>query len=143
MEEVLERAAAAGRRVPGEAAFKLYDTYGLPRDFIEDMIEERKLTLDVEGFERALEGQREKARAGSGFRSATGDLVFVTRGGLDKEFEASGDAGVFVGYETIHVDTTVWAVFDADSEQAAAFDAMDARWLERILTRFRDIGKAE
>ena len=40
-------------------------------------------------------------------------------------------------------DWKVWAVFDADSEQAAAFDAMDARWLERILARFRDIGKAQ
>lgn len=40
-------------------------------------------------------------------------------------------------------DGKVWAVFDADSEQARAFDAMDERWLERILARFRDIGKVE
>ena len=49
-------------------AFRLYDTYGLPRDFIEDMIEDRKLSLDREGFERAMEGQREKARARSKFK---------------------------------------------------------------------------
>src|SRR5262249_26107735 len=63
LEDVLDRAAASGGVGPGEDAFRLYDTYGLPSDFIEDMIEDRKLTLDKEGFERAMEGQREKARA--------------------------------------------------------------------------------
>ena len=53
----------------GDTAFRLYDTYGLPRDFIEDMVEDRKLSLDVAGFERAMEGQREKARAKSSFKS--------------------------------------------------------------------------
>ncbi len=68
LEEVLDRAAAGGRVVPGDVAFRLYDTYGLPRDFIEDMVEERKLSLDRDGFERAMEGQREKARAKSAFK---------------------------------------------------------------------------
>src|SRR5262245_22570307 len=68
LEEVLERAAASGGVVAGEDAFRLYDTYGLPRDFIEDMVENRKLKLDVDGFERAMEGQREKARAKSAFK---------------------------------------------------------------------------
>ena len=68
LEEVLDRAAAGDRVVAGDDAFRLYDTYGLPRDFIEDMIEDRKLTLDREGFERAMEGQREKARAKSAFK---------------------------------------------------------------------------
>src|SRR5882672_6365509 len=73
LEEVLDTAAAGNRIVGGDAAFRLYDTYGLPRDFIEDMIEDRKLTLDREGFERAMEGQREKARAGSKFKGGTKD----------------------------------------------------------------------
>lgn len=37
----------------------------------------------------------------------------------------------------------VWAVFDADSESAAAFDDMDARWLERILKNFQEVGRPE
>src|SRR5262245_28312512 len=68
LEDALERAAASGGVVAGEDAFRLYDTYGLPRDFIEDMVENRKLKLDVDGFERAMEGQREKARAKSAFK---------------------------------------------------------------------------
>jgi alanyl-tRNA synthetase len=70
LEEVLNRAAAGDRVVAGEAAFRLYDTYGLPRDFIEDMIEERTLTLDRDGFEKAMQGQRDKARAKSKFGAA-------------------------------------------------------------------------
>ena len=54
--------------MPGRRRVPLYDTYGMPRDFIEDMVEERKLTLDREGFERAMEGQRDKARARSTFK---------------------------------------------------------------------------
>ena len=54
----------------GDVAFRLYDTHGLPQDFIEDTIEARRLTLDRGGFERAMEGQREKARAKSTFKAA-------------------------------------------------------------------------
>ena len=41
LEEVLDRAAAAIGIVPGDAAFRLYDTYGVPDDFIEDMVDDR------------------------------------------------------------------------------------------------------
>ena len=56
LEEALDKAAAGDKVVAGDVAFRLYDTYGLPRDFIEDMIDDRKLSLDREGFERAMEG---------------------------------------------------------------------------------------
>jgi alanyl-tRNA synthetase len=48
---------------PGEKAFKLYDTYGLPRDFIEDVTRDAGITVDWEGFERAMQEQRTRARA--------------------------------------------------------------------------------
>jgi alanyl-tRNA synthetase len=48
---------------PGDEAFKLYDTYGLPLDFIRDALRDDGLRLDEEGFERAMEEQRTKARA--------------------------------------------------------------------------------
>ena len=47
----------------GDHAFKLYDTFGLPFDFIMDACRDAGITLDVEGFERAMEAQRERARA--------------------------------------------------------------------------------
>lgn len=59
-----EAKAAAGTGViPGAAAFKLYDTYGLALDEQQDMAREANLTVDVEGFETAMEDQRSRARA--------------------------------------------------------------------------------
>ncbi|HZV88776.1 MAG TPA: alanine--tRNA ligase [Candidatus Binatus sp.] len=49
--------------LPGDKAFMLYDTYGLPRDFIEDAARDSGLTFDESGFELAMSGQRERARA--------------------------------------------------------------------------------
>jgi alanyl-tRNA synthetase len=48
---------------PGPDAFKLYDTYGLPKDFIEDYCRDVGVKLDVEGFDRAMAEQRQRARA--------------------------------------------------------------------------------
>jgi alanyl-tRNA synthetase len=48
---------------PGEKAFRLYDTYGLPRDFIEDVTRDVGIAVDWAGFERAMQEQRERARA--------------------------------------------------------------------------------
>jgi alanyl-tRNA synthetase len=61
-------------RYRGEDAFKLYDTFGLPFDFIMDTCRDAGISVDVEGFERAMEAQRERARAswkGGAKQSAT------------------------------------------------------------------------
>jgi alanyl-tRNA synthetase len=61
--EVMERVEArGGRAVPGAEAFRLYDTYGFPLDIAVDMARERRLTVDVESFEAAMDEQRERAR---------------------------------------------------------------------------------
>jgi len=54
---------AFGRAIPGEEVFKLYDTFGLPRDFVEDVARDRGVKIDWAGFERAMEEQRTRARA--------------------------------------------------------------------------------
>jgi alanyl-tRNA synthetase len=48
---------------PGEKAFKLYDTYGLPRDFIEDVLRDAAVKVDWAGFDRAMQEQRTRAKA--------------------------------------------------------------------------------
>src|SRR5437899_10906468 len=54
--------AGVPREISGQIAFKLYDTYGFPLDLTELMARERGLTVDVAGFERLMEQQRERAR---------------------------------------------------------------------------------
>ncbi|MCM8830406.1 MAG: alanine--tRNA ligase, partial [Candidatus Omnitrophica bacterium] len=54
-----------GSEIPGDVAFKLYDTYGIPRDLLDDMSSQRGLNIDWDGFNRYLEEQRERARSSS------------------------------------------------------------------------------
>jgi len=56
-----------GTEIPGEAVFRLYDTYGFPADLTADIARERGLTLDMAGFEKAMAAQKERARAASHF----------------------------------------------------------------------------
>jgi len=58
-----------GTVIPGEIVFRLYDTYGFPVDLTNDIARERGLTLEMEGFEREMEAQRERARSASRFKS--------------------------------------------------------------------------
>ena len=52
-----------GRKtIPGDAVFKLYDTFGFPTDLTADIVRKDGFSLDMEGFDRAMEAQREKAR---------------------------------------------------------------------------------
>lgn len=70
------------RGVSAEDAFRLYDTYGFPVDLTVLMAQERGLGVDVAGFERLMEGARERARAGGGGRFGAG------RGGMELGAEA-------------------------------------------------------
>ena len=85
---------AAGAELPGEVAFKLYDTYGFPLDLTEDALRAEGRDVDHAGFDKAMERQRAEARAswaGSG-ETATEKLWFEIR-------EAEGTTE-FLGYET-------------------------------------------
>jgi len=55
--------AKEGRRLSGEVAFKLYDTFGMPLDFMQDAARDQGIAFDQEGFDRAMAEQRERARA--------------------------------------------------------------------------------
>ncbi len=100
--EILEEAIAQldSKQIPGEVAFKLYDTYGFPLDLTADIARERGLTVDQQGFEQAMAGQRDRARAASKF-SVTDD------GALQTDLETS-----FSGYEGVSGESTVVALFN-------------------------------
>lgn len=55
------------KTISGETVFKLYDTYGFPQDLTADIAREKDLEIDWEGFEKAMEEQRQRARASSNF----------------------------------------------------------------------------
>lgn len=85
--------------ISGETVFKLYDTYGFPVDLTADVARENELTIDMEGFETAMEVQRERARASGSFSVDYNDK-------LDLEGETQ-----FNGYEALEDTSKVVALF--------------------------------
>jgi len=89
------------KQIPGEMVFKLYDTYGFPVDLTADIARERNLSLDMHGYEKAMEAQREQARSSSKF-------------GLDYNDAISTDAETdFTGYDHLKDQSEVEALFKA------------------------------
>ena len=116
LEEAIDKAAGVGCMLPGDQAFKLYDTFGLPMDFIEDFAGERQVGVDREGFEHAMEGQRKKARAKSSFDGKGAQNFAFTSTESQQGLSAAGDR--FEGYTTTTVKgTPVLALFDMDRRQ--------------------------
>ncbi|MBT1450856.1 alanine--tRNA ligase [Glaciecola sp. XM2] len=72
-----------GKQVPGDLAFKLYDTYGFPVDLTNDVAREQGLTVDQEGFEQAMQKQKEMAQSASKFGADYSNVVKVEH---DTEF---------------------------------------------------------
>jgi len=77
--------------IPGDKAFRLYDTYGFPLDLTRDVAKEHNLTVDEAGFRAALEAQRERARAAQRFEMGQEEELYRNMG---------LSATQFVGYET-------------------------------------------
>ncbi len=106
--------AGEGKILSGEIAFKLYDTYGFPLDLTQDILRASGLEVDTDGFEKAMEGQREMARAahkGSG-DVATGKIWF--------ELKEKLGAGKFLGYEQEAAEGKVLAIVKDGAEVASA-----------------------
>ncbi|MFD1218487.1 alanine--tRNA ligase [Microbulbifer celer] len=116
---LLEEGLASLERdeIPGELVFTLYDTYGFPVDLTQDIARERGLTLDMAGYETAMEAQRERARAagkfkvdytgtveidgeteflGYGTTTATGNIVAIIKDGEQVDQLEEGESGAVV-----------------------------------------------
>ncbi|HKT29851.1 alanine--tRNA ligase [Dyella sp.] len=87
-----EVATKSGNTIAGEDAFRLYDTYGFPVDLTADIARERGLSVDMAGFEQAMEQQRERARAASRFEA---------KGQMPAELASQLAPTAFLGYETL------------------------------------------
>ncbi|HEX5353211.1 MAG TPA: alanine--tRNA ligase [Rhodanobacteraceae bacterium] len=107
-----EIASKSGNMIPGEDAFRLYDTYGFPVDLTADIARERGMGVDMPGFEHAMEAQRMRARAASKFESKTQ---------LSAEVASTLAPTKFLGYETLEAkDCKVVAIL----REGRAVDAL-------------------
>lgn len=103
--------------IPGVDAFRLYDTYGFPLDLTQDIARERDLTVDIAGFDAAMEQQRETARAAGKFGGG------VT---LPAELVATLSPTQFVGYDRLQADGLGVLALLKDGRPVQSADAGDA-----------------
>jgi alanyl-tRNA synthetase len=108
--EIAKVLGTRSKVLSGEAAFRLYDTFGVPFDFIEDTATTQGVTIDRDGYDRAMAGQRDKARAQSAFGGRKSEDFEI---GADEALKKNGDR--FEGYESTHVaGAQVIGLFDAE-----------------------------
>jgi len=103
--------------IPGVDAFRLYDTYGFPLDLTQDIARERDLTVDIAGFDAAMEQQRETARAAGKFGGG------VT---LPAELVATLSPTRFLGYDRLQADGLTVLALLKDGRPVQSADAGDA-----------------
>ncbi len=117
-EQVVADVKKGGERViAGPDAFRLYDTYGFPVDLTRIMAEEQEMTVDMAGFEKEMESQRDRARAASSFATNHDDDVPWT-----DAVEGAAKKSVFKGYETDSLDASLLRHRTTDSGIELVFD---------------------
>jgi alanyl-tRNA synthetase len=108
LNDMIAKTRAAGQTVlAGTDVFKLYDTYGFPMDLIQEACREQQMSVDQQGFDHAIEEQRNRARKTGGFeqdtaRPAVSELA--ARLGMTK----------FVGYEQLEADSVLQAILKGE-----------------------------
>ncbi|MFN3534805.1 MAG: alanine--tRNA ligase, partial [Desulfatiglandales bacterium] len=120
LEEMREKGL---QRIPGEWAFKLYDTYGLSLDILQDVAREQGLGVDLEGFNSAMEIQRARSQE-----------AWKTEGAFEvphylREMVAGGLFTPFLGYETLSAQSRVLKIFSQGKEVEEALAGQECEIL--------------
>jgi alanyl-tRNA synthetase len=90
--------ARGENRVPGEVIFKLYDTYGFPVDIVRDVVRDENMSLDMDGFDRAMDTQRTRSRTVASFDSISDAYKNLSARGIKPEF---------VGYDSLSCESKI------------------------------------
>ena len=93
------------KQLPGEVAFKLYDTYGFPVDLTADVIREQGLEVDMDAFDACMEEQRERGRSAATFSFTLGQKITVK------------EAVEFTGYENSSEKTSIVSLYDLEGNE--------------------------
>jgi len=116
------RGLGVGGTLKGDVAFRLYDTFGFPLDLTQDVLRARDIKVDNEGFEKAMDEQRAKARAAWAGSGETADQAIW--------FDVRQKAGAteFLGYDADRAEGQVRAIV-VDGKEVAELKAGEKGWL--------------
>ncbi|EAU43481.1 alanine--tRNA ligase [Salipiger bermudensis] len=118
-----------GAKLPGQAAFKLYDTYGFPLDLTQDALRERGREVDTGGFDEAMAEQKAKARAAWSGSGEAADLAIWF------EIADANGATDFLGYDTETAEGQMLALVK-DGAEVEALEAGESGWVVMNQTPF-------
>jgi alanyl-tRNA synthetase len=97
-----------GKVLSGDKAFKLYDTYGFPLELTEEILEEKGMKADTEGFNKEMNEQRQRARAARGESNYMGaEDTLINK--LPKEIETE-----FVGYDNLEIESNISLIVNGE-----------------------------
>lgn len=114
---------SGGKTLDGSIAFRLYDTFGFPLDITQDMLKERGLELDLDGFDCAMQKQRELAKIswkGSGSALKIGEF---------KEVLSEFGTNAFIGYTEHSAEAKILALFDNDFGRISSLKPQETGWV--------------
>ena len=117
-DSLAEIKAKGENEVPGEVIFKLYDTFGFPVDIVRDVVRDENMHLDMEGFDKAMDQQRDRSRSVA---------TFTTISDAYKKLSATGFKPEFRGYQILTSESTVELIVEEGSEisEAAAGQSIE------------------
>ena len=105
--KLLEEFIAEKKNIDGESAFRLYDTFGFPLELTREIAQENGLTVDEEGFKKAMQEQKDRAKAATQKISVTGDMKYA-------KIEEQVGSTEFVGYEENSCDAKILAQIEGE-----------------------------
>ncbi|CAB1080808.1 Alanyl-tRNA synthetase (EC [Olavius algarvensis Delta 1 endosymbiont] len=121
LNDTLAEIQAQGKsQVPGDIIFKLYDTFGFPVDIVQDVVRDKSMSLDMDGFDQAMDRQRARSRT-----VATFDRISDAY----KNLSAQGIKPEFVGYDSLSAESKILLLV-ADGEEIA--EAEEGRQVEIV-----------
>ena len=132
LEAEIAKVTGTDRTLSGDAAFRLYDTFGVPYDFIDDTATTLGAKVDRESFDRAMDSQRKKGREDNAFgdKKKGGDFAV-------DEAQLKGVADQFEGYtSTREAGVPIVALFDEQRRPAEALASGQAGYIALARTPF-------
>ena len=104
-EKLLDELISSGKKlINGLKAFELYDTFGFPLELTVEIAKENNIAVDVKGFEKEMNLQKERAKA------ASSNIDLTLEGSLERELDLINKT-IFTGYESLYCEAEIKAIF--------------------------------
>ncbi len=114
-EKLLNQLISSGTKlVSGVKAFELYDTYGFPLELTKEILEEKKIAVDLDGFAAEMNKQKERAKASSN------NIDLTLKGSIEREIDTLENT-IFEGYSTLEIEGFVLGIFIDSNRVDKAF----------------------